>query len=163
MGSIANRINPNFVELGKSRGHESPEHQYFMRMSVLIPDILIFLTGLFYYLKTAPKLEERFRWVFLALASHPGSFLIDYGHFQYNCISLGLALWSVALLLNDRNVLAAVAFSAALNYKQMELYHALPIFFYLLAACRKKDTLAGQFWALIKIGLATLFTFGLMW
>ena len=61
-----------------------------------------------------------------------GQILIDNGHFQYNNISLGLFVLAVAFILRDRNFLASMAFVLALSYKQMELYHALPFFFYLL-------------------------------
>ena len=161
-GLVAQRINPAFVELFTSRGYESPSHQFFMRMSVLISDCLIFVTGLYYYTKTS-KLSNKNQWVFFALCSYPGITLIDYGHFQYNCVSLGLALWAIAFLSQGRNILGAIAFSAALNFKQMELYHALPIFFYLLAACNKKPKLTGKLSSLVQIGIATLLTFGLIW
>lgn len=58
--------------------------------------------------------------------------IIDHGHFQYNCISLGLALFGVVGVVHDWDVIGSIAFSMSLNYKQMELYHALPFFFYLL-------------------------------
>lgn len=157
-------MNPAYVELTTSRGYESHDHQFFMRMSVLVSDLLIFLTALYYFVVHLDvPTRSKARWVVFALCCHPVLILIDYGHFQYNCVSLGLALWSVALLLSGRNVLAALAFSAALNFKQMELYHALPIFFYLLAMCRKQSGLPRQLFTLIKIGVATLAAFGLIW
>lgn len=54
---------------------------------------------------------------------------------RYNSISLGLALWGVVGITRGRDLLASVAFVLALNFKQMELYHAMPFFFYLLATC----------------------------
>ena len=35
-------------------------------------------------------------------------------------------------MMHNWDVIGSIAFSMALNYKQMELYHALPFFFYLL-------------------------------
>jgi len=61
--------------------------------------------------------------------------IIDHGHFQYNSISLGLALFGVIAVVHDWDVIGSIAFSMALNYKQMELYHALPFFFYLSGKC----------------------------
>lgn len=74
---------------------------------------------------------------------YPGLILVDHGHFQYNCVSLGLALWAVLALSKGYDVLGAIAFSLALNYKQMELYHALPFFCYLLGGCWKSSLLGG--------------------
>jgi hypothetical protein len=58
----------------------------------------------------------------------PALLAVDHGHFQYNSVSLGLALAAVALLLMRRELAAAAAFAAALNYKQMLLFFA-PVFF----------------------------------
>jgi alpha-1,3-glucosyltransferase len=67
----------------------------------------------------------------------PGLILIDNGHFQYNNISLGLFILASAFVLKGRELLASICFVLALSYKQMELYHALPFFFYLLGNCLK--------------------------
>ncbi|VDO95417.1 unnamed protein product [Soboliphyme baturini] len=53
----------------------------------------------------------------------------------YNCVSLGLFLWSICGLLRGRECIAAFLFTMALSYKQMELYHAIPIFVYLFSRC----------------------------
>jgi hypothetical protein len=63
----------------------------------------------------------------------PSLIVIDHGHFQYNSISLGLALAAAALILRGRWLLSAAAFALALNYKQMLLYFA-PVFFVFLLA-----------------------------
>lgn len=134
-----------------------------MRMSVLISDLLFFISALYYYVKNL-NASSKYKWVIFALCSHPGLTLIDYGHFQYNCVSLGLTLWSIIFLSKEKNILAAVAFSAALNFKQMELYHAIPVFFYLLASCHKNSSsIFSQGLKLIKIGAATFLTFVLIW
>jgi alpha-1,3-glucosyltransferase len=78
---------------------------------------------------------------------NPTIVLIDHGHFQYNCASLGfmqLAVYFIFKFDNDNKsskqnmiylALGSFSFCLALNYKQMELYHALPFFFYLLSIC----------------------------
>ena len=162
VGWIARLVNPAYVELRDSRGYESLEHQFFMRMSVLISDFLIFLSAVYFYIKSI-GMSSKFGWVVFAICYHPALTLIDYGHFQYNTVSLGLALWAVVFIRNKRYLLAAVAFSLALNFKQMELYHALPIFFYLLAVCWSIRTYTSKVLTLIKIGLVTGATFAAVW
>lgn len=74
----------------------------------------------------------------LIVLINPTLVLIDHGHFQYNCISLGLMQLAIYFLLKSESIklkwltCASILFCMALNYKQMELYHALPFFFYLL-------------------------------
>ena len=55
-------------------------------------------------------------------------------------------------------------FVLALSYKQMELYHALPFFFYLLGLCLRKEPLwSSALMKLFKIGAVVLFTFYIIW
>lgn len=97
--------------------------------------------------------------VLLATAFYPALILIDNGHFQYNNVSLGFFVAAVACILGNRDVVGSVLFSLALNYKQMELYHALPFFFYLLAKCFKERSAT----KLVAIGTSVIVTFALIW
>lgn len=73
--------------------------------------------------------------VLLTFLFYPLLVLIDHGHFQYNSISLGFALISFVGATRQKSILlSAFFFTLALNYKQMELYHAVPIFVYLLSS-----------------------------
>ncbi|XP_045028478.1 dolichyl pyrophosphate Man9GlcNAc2 alpha-1,3-glucosyltransferase [Daphnia magna] len=162
-GLVAKKINQDYVKLHVSWGFENFDNQHFMRMSVLVSDCLFFVSALYFYIRSL-KMSNKYKWVFFALYSHPGLTLIDYGHFQYNCVSLGLTLWAIIFVSQGKNVLAAIAFSAALNFKQMELYHAIPIFFYLLASCQPKgSSLPSQLKNLVQIGAATVATFAIIW
>ncbi len=77
----------------------------------------------------------------LLVLLNPTIILIDHGHFQYNAISIGLMQLAVYFLISKAKtntfslIFGSYFFCLALNYKQMELYHALPFFFYLLAIC----------------------------
>ena len=85
----------------------------------------------------------------LLVLLNPTLALIGHGHFQYNSISLGLFQFALYFIirLSFKNkisqipnlVLASFFYCLALNYKQMELYHALPIFFFLLGICFKSN------------------------
>lgn len=111
----------------------------------------------------------------LLILLQPGLILIDYGHFQYNSTSLGLALWAIAAVVTNYPLLGAVAFSLALNYKQMELYHALPFFFYLLgksfqeqglqdrSSSKRTVSLPRGVLSVVKIGTVVLLTFSVLW
>lgn len=143
LGMVADRLNSSYVELEKSKMITDPQHKFFMRNTVLIVDALIYIPALLLACVTILKhicksKSSGIAIIFICIATlYPGQILIDNGHFQYNNVSLGLTVLAVVALLKDKRILGAVLFVLALNYKQMELYHALPFFFYLLANCFK--------------------------
>lgn len=144
VGHFARRVNESFVELHKSRGITTDQHKNFMRQTVLVADAFIYIPALLLacnviyekVLRMNVQKSEGFLFTFMAVAVlYPGQILIDNGHFQYNNISLGFMVFAVVAILMHRRILGAVFFVLALNYKQMELYHAMPFFCYLLANC----------------------------
>ena len=78
-------------------------------------------------------------------------------------MSLGLMIASVACLFKFKDHLASILFVAALNYKQMELYHALPFFSYLLGRCILCKSWKRSFGKLITIGLTVIASFIIIW
>lgn len=188
-GLLARGINPDFVRLFTSRGFESEGHKLFMRYSVLVVDFALYIPAVILFFMCCsdtgtvcnvrrnqgalPKKKEGAREVdvlqrslaiILALI-YPGLILIDHGHFQYNCVSLAFLIYAVIFLNRNQNLLASLFFCFALNYKQMELYHALPFFLYLLSSCVPKpgNTLSSGVVQLTKMSLTVLLTFALIW
>lgn len=142
VGKVASLIDPAYVELHKSRGISTEEHKMFMRWTVIVADLLIYIPALImacnavFYNLLKQKENQKVHLLYLLVAlMYPGQILIDNGHFQYNNISLGFTAIAIAALLKDKRILCAIFFMLALNYKQMELYHALPFFCYLLSNC----------------------------
>ncbi|XP_035905546.1 probable dolichyl pyrophosphate Man9GlcNAc2 alpha-1,3-glucosyltransferase [Anopheles stephensi] len=130
----------SFVALHTSRGISTAEHKQFMRNTVLLVDAVLYLPAILYatytILRRMARPNTEVRWLAPTLAIlFPGQILIDNGHFQYNNASLALCALAVAAIVERRTLAEAVLFCLALNYKQMELYHALPFFFYLLRDC----------------------------
>ncbi|CAH1776224.1 unnamed protein product [Owenia fusiformis] len=163
-GVVANRVNSSWVELLKSHGMESYDHKLFMRYSVLVVDVLIYIPAAIAYVFNEVSADTQVKK--LAEASvfllYPGLILIDYGHFQYNCVSLGFALLAIYFLDKGRDLWGSIMFCFALNYKQMELYHAAPFFFYLLgSAFRSKKE--NWFFKLVKLGVVVICSFMLCW
>lgn len=189
-GLVARLLNPEFVALEKSRGYESEAHKLFMRYSVLLADVLLYVPAVILFFMCCPdtgtacsvrrnqgalpkKKKEDTREVDVLQRSlaiiltllYPGLILIDHGHFQYNCISLAFLIYALIFLLRGRHLFASLFFCFALNYKQMELYHALPFFLYLLSSCVPKPgcTLTSGVVQLTKISLTVLLTFAVIW
>ncbi|XP_022109410.1 dolichyl pyrophosphate Man9GlcNAc2 alpha-1,3-glucosyltransferase-like isoform X2 [Acanthaster planci] len=166
-GIIAYKINPDWVALNSSRGYESREHKLFMRYSVLAVDVLLYIPAVLAFCSwtLTEQLEVNQLKTAAAFLLYPGLIVIDHGHFQYNCASLGFALWAMVALATNHDLLGSIAFVLALNYKQMELYHALPFFCCLLARCiwETRLPLLYRFWKLVQIGVVVVATFVLCW
>lgn len=176
VGKIAEHLNSSFVALHESRGITDSSHKHFMRNTVLVADLLIYIPALVIVTKIMFRMLQKTNIVhsysrienLVVAILYPGQILIDNGHFQYNNISLGLAALAVAAILSDRNVIASFFFVLALNYKQIELYHALPFFCYLLSASFRdrrgvRTSFALKVFRLVPIGLTVVGTFAVIW
>jgi len=131
MGTISASLEPESMVLHESRGYLTSTHKLFMRLTVIISDLLVFFPGLLvffklYYKNLSPGVK--FSALILILGSPP-ILLVDHGHFQYNTVMLGFSLWAVLLALYDYLSLSAIMLALALNFKQMSLYYALPFGF----------------------------------
>ncbi|KAJ1812272.1 Glucosyltransferase-like protein, partial [Coemansia sp. RSA 2599] len=161
-GLVANLINPDWVALDKSRGIETHESKLFMRATVLVLDLAIFFPAVVLFFRFQKRAMDS--WVsqqasiFTALLS-PCLLLIDHGHFQYNSVMLGFFIWAVYFAAREHYVRMAILFCCALMFKQMALYYAPAVFFFLLAKCFQPNH---GFALFIKLGLAVAFTFGLL-
>ncbi|XP_044157415.1 LOW QUALITY PROTEIN: dolichyl pyrophosphate Man9GlcNAc2 alpha-1,3-glucosyltransferase [Bufo gargarizans] len=163
-GYIAHMINPDWVALNSSRGYEDLHHKLFMRATVLVADLIIYIPAVILYCSHLQEPSSKRKVLFLfCFLLYPGLILIDYGHFQYNSVSLGLALWGIIALLRGCEALGSLAFCLALNYKQMELYHALPFFCFLLGKCIKQGITGWGLLLLLKIGVTVIAAFSLCW
>lgn len=148
MGQIGKHFfNPKYVALHKSRGLTDVGHKTYMRNTVLfvdlflyIPAMILAMQALCHYYREEGKLRVPELLCIIVAVFYPGQIIIDNGHFQYNNVSLGLATMAIVSIFQDRNIMAAIFFVLSLNYKQMELYHSLPFFFYLLGKCGEPIT-----------------------
>ncbi|NXT55367.1 ALG6 glucosyltransferase, partial [Pluvianellus socialis] len=165
---IAKLINPDWIALHTSRGYESQPHKLFMRTTVFVADLLVYIPAVILYcfsLKETSTKKKASIWGVcraLCILLYPGLILIDHGHFQYP-LSLGFALWAVLCLSYEWDLLGAVAFCLALNYKQMELYHSLPFFCYLLGKCFKKGLKGKGLVLLTKLAGTVVVSFAVCW
>jgi len=176
----------DLVALHTSRwGFEDSRGKLYMRFTVLISDLLIYISAVWVIARRLTKQEgvvsikrnrdiiptyheHPRRWLLLTALSQPALILIDHGHFQYNTISLGLALWSFHFISPSTNelgpIVGSILFSLALNFKQMELYHAPAVFAYLLGRCfRHANRYTHIISNFIALGVTVIFTFGMLW
>ncbi|XP_045771294.1 dolichyl pyrophosphate Man9GlcNAc2 alpha-1,3-glucosyltransferase [Maniola jurtina] len=174
LGLVAERLEPESVRLFASRGYEGEAHKSFMRWSVFLSDLYFYVSAALCLCVDAERAATR-RGVLqrtdvasVLLLLYPGLLLVDHGHFQYNCVSLGLFLWATFFVVAVENdTLATIFFVLALNYKQMELYHALPFFIYLLRKCftwlPHKGRVSHVVHRFNKLAIAVISSFIIIW
>ena len=165
----------DLVALHSSRwGYEETVGKMYMRFTVLISDVLVYFTAVWVLVSRLTKKEGVGirSWLLLVALCQPALILIDHGHFQYNTVSLGLALWSFYYMTITESfvgpILGSVLFSLALNFKQMELYHSPAVFAYLLGRCFRHNNNASQcglktLGRFIALGLTVILTFAILW
>ncbi|KFK33250.1 hypothetical protein AALP_AA6G350200 [Arabis alpina] len=165
-GIFLQMFNPESTSLLSSHGHESYLGKLVMRWTVLSSDMLIFFpAALFFVLvyhktRVTSSTKSEVAWHIAMILLNPCLILIDHGHFQYNCISLGLTMGAIAAVLCESEVLTCVLFSLALSHKQMSAYFAPAFFSHLLGKClRRKSPIL----AVLKLGIAVIVTFVIVW
>jgi len=164
-GTIAAVVYPPLVEFKTSHGHESIKGKLFMRMTVVLLDIILYIPLIKKLMTTLypTKNQNNHTWYFistLVLLLTPSLLLIDHGHFQYNSVSIGLALYALYFIVSDWDVLGSICFCLSLNYKQMALYYS-PVFFFLLL--RKCHDSRYPIWHFAKISLTVTAVFAALW
>lgn len=79
--------------------------------------------------------------VLAAMLLQPTLVLTDHGHFQYNCISLGLSALAATVIASGHDILGSILFSLSLNHKQMSLFFAPAFFAHLLGKCLQQPSI----------------------
>lgn len=145
-----------------------------MRLLVLLSDLIIFFPAAFAaasVLSSSPpgtkrgrKRDMRHSFTLAALLLNPALILVDHGHFQFNCIGLGLALGGAAAIGSGRRMIGSALFCLSLSHKQMGLFYAPAFFAYLLGWCLHDHRGLGQkLLALVRLGITVILTFTLTW
>ncbi|XP_076812639.1 dolichyl pyrophosphate Man9GlcNAc2 alpha-1,3-glucosyltransferase-like [Clavelina lepadiformis] len=165
-GYMASLIDNQWVELDTSRGMEGYSHKLFMRYTVLFGDCLILFPAIILCYRSSQQKtlnQKNVSSSALLTLFYPGLILIDHGHFQYNNISLGLFILTVIAFDKKMFLLGSVFFCLSLNYKQMELFHSLPVFFFLLGVALKKRNWIKSIFMLGMLGITVIVSFGILW
>ena len=112
----------------------------FMRATVLVSDLFIYGTAVWAWSRRLTSKSSHILFAFAIM--QPAIVLIDHGHFQYNTVALGLSLWSFYYMtLSWKHcIVASILFCLALSFKQMTLYYAPAVFFFLLGRCFETRT-----------------------
>ncbi|KAG1884188.1 glycosyltransferase family 57 protein [Suillus subluteus] len=164
-----------------SRGMETGGSKLFMRATVLVLDLLIYIPALYTFVCAwqGTRSSRKRHAALLTLLFHPALLLIDFGHFQYNSVMLGksLSIGSVSdshqhilsgltlLAINafavGHDLLGAILFVLSLGFKQMALYYAPAIGSYLIGKCIYLGPVHGTR-LFMRLALTTILAFVIM-
>lgn len=137
LGKIGTFVFPDWFKLNDSRGYETDGIKSFMRLTVLLSDIIFYIPAVVYFTKWVGRHRNQSPVSqYIAAAAilfQPSLLLIDHGHFQYNSVMLGLTIYTINNLLDGFYSMAAVCFVWSICFKQMSLYYAPVFFAYLLS------------------------------
>jgi alpha-1,3-glucosyltransferase len=164
-GMVFKHILPESVMLKDSWGFESSLHKQYMRLSVIISDLVFYHIPviLLCYFLFRRRITEYYTALILFLLC-PLFILIDHGHFQYNCVMHGLFILSVYLLYNNQFTLTVFTFAFCINFKQMGLYYAIPFPVYVIKKLYHRHGLSFLFiFRILSCGIVTLLSMILIW
>ncbi|KAF5828838.1 ALG6, ALG8 glycosyltransferase family-domain-containing protein [Dunaliella salina] len=164
-GKWLQAFEPGAVALLRSHGYETASSKLLMRLTVLASDLLISFPAALVCVHILYGREASSSRVFALAATllNPAALIIDHGHFQYNCISLGLTIAAAAAIIGQAHVVGSVLFCLALSHKQMTLYYAPAFFAHLLGNCLQRPTAAGKVGGVLKLGTAVILAFAVAW
>jgi alpha-1,3-glucosyltransferase len=139
-GSILARVEPEAVALKTSRGYESRRSRAAMRASVLAADAFVFFPAVVACALALQRRRETADAVVAFTLSLPALVLVDHGHFQYNCVSLGLFAAAAAAMARNAHATGAALLCLSVYFKQMSLYYAPAFAAYLLATMARRPS-----------------------
>ncbi|KAI5962891.1 ALG6 [Candida theae] len=155
LGKIGSFLNPIWFALNSSRGLETNDLKFYMRITSIVSELVCYIPGILILANILGKkfnLTRMDQIIFaLIILIQPHLVLIDHGHFQYNSVMLGCFVYAIIELVQNHLVMASVWFVSCINFKQMGLYYSVFIFFYILSQLRNiRD--------LISVGLSVIVT-----
>ncbi|KAL4064874.1 glycosyltransferase family 57 protein [Scleroderma yunnanense] len=159
-GQVGSFIDPSWFALETSRGVETYASKLFMRATVVALDVLIYIPALYAFMRIwlRTRSSRAQHTAFLVLLFQPALLLVDFGHFQYNSVMLGLTLLALDAFAAGLDLVGAVCFVLSLGFKQMSLYYAPAIGSYLLGKCLFLGPVKGT-QLFIRLAIITLTSF----
>jgi alpha-1,3-glucosyltransferase len=162
LGKLGVLVAPASFAFESSRGAEDAVTKQFMRWSVVASDLLTYVLPVVLFALLQDK-EQTVRSSLLWGLLQPGLILIDHGHFQFNCVCLGLVTQAALLVTHGHELLGSACFVLALNFKHMALYFAPCFFAYLLGKNVSTANLSHSVRRVAQIGAVVVAVFALLW
>ena len=163
MGLVSRYFHPASVALDTSRGYEEPSHRLFMRLTVIVSEMVVYMPAA-YFLSHAPVVANR--WLkfttFLVLLLSPTQIFVDHGHFQYNNMALGFFLFAIGFSIRNRPFMGGFCFTLAFMYKQTLLYFSPMFFAFMFGEALRLKTWGDTLKRVAALGAIVLGTVGVL-
>ncbi|KAA1469849.1 glucosyltransferase [Dentipellis sp. KUC8613] len=136
-GFIGSFFDPTWFALDRSRGIETSGSKVYMRTTVFVLDHLVYVPAVWFFVRIwhASRSRRTQNLALITLLLQPALLLIDFGHFQYNSVMLGLTMLAINAFVKGHDLLGAFFFVLSLGFKQMALYYAPAIGSFLIGKC----------------------------
>lgn len=129
LSQVGAQVDRRMVEVD-ALGYASQETIVFQRFTVIFTELLLLL-GTWFAMSQSSRdgreqseaMARKCLAVFLVLA-HPGLYIVDHIHFQYNGMLLGMLLISMSFGMYGNDILATLTFTGLLCMKHIFLYVA---------------------------------------
>ncbi|WIA16323.1 hypothetical protein OEZ85_013022 [Tetradesmus obliquus] len=129
MAQAARFVDPKMLSVSNLE-YDSPATVLFQRLSVSVTG-LVLVAAMLHATQRSRESPAGLTAFFLAVCN-AGLIMVDNIHFQYNGVLLGLLLWSILMLEEQRYVLAGALFALLLNMKHLFAYLGPAYFVFLL-------------------------------
>ncbi|ORZ11140.1 glycosyltransferase family 57 protein [Absidia repens] len=154
LGIVGQWVDPGMVEVS-ALGYSSPATVVYQRLTVMVSELVLY-SALQHYLKTSStntRISDRI--VTASIFLHPGLWIVDHLHFQYNGLLYGILLHSIVQAKQGRLLVSGILFAILLNFKHIYLYLAPAYFVYLFQTyCMIQQQ------PFVRLGGAVLLVFG---
>ncbi|GAB2232354.1 hypothetical protein Droror1_Dr00011386 [Drosera rotundifolia] len=128
----------------------------FQRVSVMVADLVLHY-AIWRITKRVGGLRGVMIWVLVIWG--PGLLMVDHVHFQYNGMLLGVLVWSMGLLREERDLMGGFVFAVLLCFKHLFAVAGPVYFVYLLRRCFRDGGFWRGFGRLVVLGVVVVVVF----
>ncbi|KAF8339207.1 glycosyltransferase family 57 protein [Cantharellus anzutake] len=124
----ARLIDPSIVQL-LNLNYDATSVVYYQRSTVIVTELVLCAALLRIARKSVDPSIGRV--IAASLFLHPGFFIVDHIHFQYNGFLFGILVWSIIMASEGKHLESGILFAVLLNFKHIYMYLSPAYFIYL--------------------------------
>ncbi|KAI8080029.1 glycosyl transferase [Halteromyces radiatus] len=162
---VAYQVDPLMVHISQY-GYNSDATVIYQRLTVIVSELVLYWALLRYINTSTPVVSKTTKVSSLVVIAasiflHPGLWIVDHLHFQYNGLLYGILLHSIVEAKKNRLLSSGILFAILLNFKHIYLYLSPAYFVYLLQAYCYTNNRSFSVTRFFRLGGSVLAVFGL--